>query len=120
MELSLMRLLTWQIRNRGQSYDGAANVSGHFNGLRTNILQEEPRATYVHCRAHKLNLAVQNAMKNNKVMRNILNMIQDLIAFIRGSSKRMAWFSEFNESDGFSGGKSLRPFCPTRWTMRLV
>ena len=33
----------------------------------------------------------------------------------------MAWFSQFNKSDGFNGArKSLRPFCSTRWTMRLV
>ena len=105
---------------RGQCYDGAANVSGHVNGLRTKILQEESRATYVHCRAHKLNLAVQDSMKNNTEMRNVLKVIQDLIAFIRGSPKRMAWFNQFNEGDIFSDKKSLRPFCPTRWTMRLV
>ena len=105
---------------RGQCYDGAANVSGHVNGLRTKILQDESRATYVHCRAHKLNLAVQDAMKNNSEMRNVLKVIQDLISFIRGSPKRMAWFNQFNEGDSFSDKKSLRPFCPTRWTMRLV
>ena len=106
---------------RGQCYDGAANVSGHISGLRTRILKDESRATYVHCRAHKLNLAVQDAMKNNKEIRDMLNLIRELIAFIRGSPKRLAWFSQFNESDRFNGaGKSLRPFCPTRWTMRLV
>jgi hypothetical protein len=60
-------------------------------------------------------------MENNKEIRDILNLIRELIAFIRGSPKRLAWFRQFNENDGFSGdGKSLRPFCPTPWTMRLV
>lgn len=40
--------------------------------------------TVVH---NKLNLAVQDAMKNNTEMRNVLNLIKDLIAFIRGSPK---------------------------------
>ena len=106
---------------RGQCYDGAANVSGHVSGLRTKILKDESRATYVHCRAHNLNLAVQDAIKNNKEIRDMFNLIRELIAFIRGSPKRLAWFSQFNESDGFNGArKSLTPFCPTRWTMRLV
>ena len=47
-------------------------------------------------------------------------MIQGLIAFIHRSPKRMAWFNQFHESDSFSDGNSLRPFRPTRWTMRLV
>ena len=109
---------------RGQCYDGAANVSGHISGLRTKILQDESRATYVHCRAHKLNLAVQDAMKSNKEIRDILNVIREFIAFIRGSPKRLAWFNQFRDNDADSDGaaprKSLRPFCPTRWTMRLV
>ena len=106
---------------RGQCYDAATNVSSHVSCLRTKILKDDSRATYVHCRAHNLNLAVQDAIKNNKEVRNMLNLIRELIAFIRGSPKRLAWFSQYNESDRFIGAlKSQRPFCPTRWTMRLV
>lgn len=105
---------------RGQCYDGAANVSGHISGLRTKIIEQENRATYVHCRAHTHNLAVQDAMKNNKEMRDMISLIRDLIAFNRGSPKRMAWFIKFTESDELSSGKSIQPFFPTRWTMRLV
>ena len=98
-----------------------SKCSGHISGLRTKILKDKSRATYVHCRAHNLNLAVQDAIENNKEIRDMLDLIRELIAFIRGSPKRLAWFSQFNESDGFNGvRKSLRPFCPTRWTMRLV
>ena len=43
-----------------------SNVSGHVSGLRTKILKDESRATYVHCRAHNLNLAVQDAIKNKQ------------------------------------------------------
>ena len=52
----------------------------------------------------------------------MLNLIRELIAFICGFPKPLAWFSQFNESGGFNNGagKSLSPFCPTRWTLRLV
>ena len=60
---------------RGQCYDGAATVSGHVTGLRTKIFQEKSHATYVHCRAHKLNLAVQDALKSNNEIRNVMGMI---------------------------------------------
>lgn len=41
---------------RGQCYDGAANVSGSRQGLQALLSQEEPRAVFVHCLAHTLNL----------------------------------------------------------------
>lgn len=37
---------------RGQGYDGASNMRGEFNGLKTLILQENSSAYYVHCFAH--------------------------------------------------------------------
>ena len=42
----------------GQGYDGASNMQGEFNGLKTLILKENPCAYYVHCFAHKLQLAL--------------------------------------------------------------
>ncbi|RWR97035.1 zinc finger MYM-type protein 1-like protein [Cinnamomum micranthum f. kanehirae] len=37
---------------RGQGYDGASNMRGHLNGLKTLIQNENPTAFYVHCFAH--------------------------------------------------------------------
>ena len=45
--LSLSRL-------RGQGYDGASNMRGELNGLKTLILSENPNARYIHCFAHQL------------------------------------------------------------------
>ena len=43
-------------QRRGQAYDGASNMSGVRNGAQALFKQEEPRALYVHCLAHSLNL----------------------------------------------------------------
>ena len=45
--LSLSRL-------RGQGYDGASNMQGQFNGLKTLIMKENESAYYVYCFAHQL------------------------------------------------------------------
>lgn len=45
---------------RGQCYDGAANMAGHFTGVAKRLQEEEPRALFVHCLAHALNLCLQN------------------------------------------------------------
>eukprot|EP00795_Rhopilema_esculentum_P009559 gene9559-17307_t len=57
---------------RDQCYDGAANMSGCVGGLRTRMQEVEKRAVYVHCRAHKLNLAVQDAMSSSKEIRDAI------------------------------------------------
>ena len=93
----LLRMQLDITKCRGQWYDGAANVSGHVSGLRSVVLKEESRGIYVHCRAHKLNLAVQDAMNNNEEICNVMVLVQELTAFIRGSPERLAWFSHFKD-----------------------
>ena len=39
-------------RIRGQGYDGASNMQGEFNGLKTLIMNMNASAYYVHCVAH--------------------------------------------------------------------
>jgi hypothetical protein len=48
---------------RGQGYDGANNMRGDLNGLQALSLQECPYAYYVHCYAHRLQLALVDASK---------------------------------------------------------
>ena len=59
--LSLSRL-------RGKGYDGASNMQGQFNGLKTLIMKENESAYYVHYFAHQLQLALVAVAKNhNKI-----------------------------------------------------
>lgn len=52
-----------------QDYDGASNMSGQFQGVQAHIRSKYPKALYVHCAAHSLNLAVSTA-SNIKPVRN--------------------------------------------------
>ncbi|KAH7668712.1 Ribonuclease H-like protein [Dioscorea alata] len=56
-------------------YDGASNMRGQFNGLKTLILNENPFVFYVHCFAHQLQLVVVS------VARNIL-AISDFFSYV--------------------------------------
>jgi len=49
---------------RGQGYDGASNMKGELNGLQALFLRECPYAYYVHCYAHRLQLALVTAAKD--------------------------------------------------------
>lgn len=104
---------------RGQCYDGAANVSGHITGLQKRINNVEPRALYVHCSAHTLNLVVQDSMMTVERSRDFLVLLKSLIVFVRNSPKRQSIFNDLQVENNLPS-KSLRPFCPTRWCMRIV
>ena len=43
---------------RGQGYDGAGNTSGKFRGYAALISQSCPRAVYIHCYSHVMNLCI--------------------------------------------------------------
>lgn len=45
---------------RAQTYDGAANMAGRFNGCQAIICRENPLALFFHCAAHSANLASEH------------------------------------------------------------
>ena len=106
---------------RGQAYDGASNMSGVRNSAQALFKQEEPRALYVHCLAHSLNLCVQDVSKMCHLLRDILDFIQNIIQLIKFSPKRLHLFESLRKEVTLNTGEtlpSLRTLCPTRWTVR--
>lgn len=100
---------------RGQCYDGASNMSGKLSGVQAQLSAINPKAVYVHCANHCLNLMFQDALSQITVCRDAMNSAKDMINFVRNSPKRYACFSSLQPDDN----ASLRPLCPTRWTMRV-
>ena len=70
---------------RGQCYDGAANMAGAKSGVATQIIQEEPRATFTHCYGHALNLAAGDTIKKNKLLRNALDTTFEISKLLKYS-----------------------------------
>ena len=106
---------------RGQAYDGASNMSGVRNGVQAIFKREEPRALYVHCLAHSLNLCVQDISKVCTLIRNTMDFIHDLIQLIKFSPKRLTMFDTLRKDVALNSGESsqsLRVLCSTRWTVR--
>lgn len=44
---------------RGQTFDGASNMSGCCNGAQAVVCQSQPLAVFIHCGAHCSNLAMK-------------------------------------------------------------
>lgn len=104
---------------RGQGYDGASNMMGHLRGVATQIKAEEAAAISVHCLAHCLNLCLQDTAKKCVPVRIALDIVMEISKLIRYSPKRTLVFEQCKQ-DLSIPGTSLRPLCPTRWTVRTV
>ncbi|XP_022842023.1 uncharacterized protein LOC111365717 [Olea europaea var. sylvestris] len=74
---------------RGQCYDGASNMSGEFNGLKTLILRENPCAMYIHCFAHQLQLAVVSVAHRNVMLSDLFNLLAIIVNLVGASCKRV-------------------------------
>ncbi|KAL8126708.1 hypothetical protein AgCh_013833 [Apium graveolens] len=75
-------------RIRGQGYDGASNMRGEFNGLKSLLLAENKSAHFVHCFAHQLQLTLVVVAKNHKKLGSFFNCIANLTNIVGGSCKR--------------------------------
>lgn len=60
----------------GQSYDGATVMSGKIGGLQAKIRDIYPEAIYIHCMAHRLNLAVVDTCKEIEGVRDFFNALE--------------------------------------------
>ncbi|KAJ6887928.1 zinc finger MYM-type protein 1-like [Populus alba x Populus x berolinensis] len=76
-------------RLRGQGYDGASNMQGEFNGLKTLILNSNLNAYYVHYFAHRLQLTLVAVTKKYNEVGDVFNFISSIINIVGASCKRM-------------------------------
>ena len=75
-------------RIRGQGYDGASNMQGEFNDLKTLIMRESSSAYFVHCFARQLQLTLVAVAKNHTEIACSFNWVAMLVNVVGGSNKR--------------------------------
>ncbi|XP_060872800.1 52 kDa repressor of the inhibitor of the protein kinase-like [Metopolophium dirhodum] len=98
----------------GQGYDGAAVMSGQFRGVRTIISEKYPKAQFIHCSAHTLNLVLAHSCEI-PMIRNCIGTIKTVINFFRQSALRDGLLKDAAESAG-AIHLNLVSLCETRWT----
>ena len=102
---------------RGQCYDGASSMSGYRSGVATMMQKEEPRAIFTHCYGHSLNLACMDTIKRCSLLRNCLDVVQEMTNLIKKSPRRDALLQTLKEEINVQS-PGIRVLCPTRWTVR--
>ncbi|XP_015162380.1 zinc finger MYM-type protein 1-like [Solanum tuberosum] len=84
---------------RGQGYDGASNMQGEINGLKSLILQDTSSAYYIHCFAHQLQLALAGLSKKNSDVDNFFYVLTNILNTIGASFKRRDSLRQHHEED---------------------
>jgi hypothetical protein len=72
---------------RAQTYDGAANMAGKFNGCQVHIKKRQPLALFTTCGAHSTNLVVSKAVEEAEFLRDALSRADDVITMYGQSRK---------------------------------
>ncbi|XP_047264635.1 zinc finger MYM-type protein 1-like [Capsicum annuum] len=114
---------------RGQGYDGASNMQGELNGLKSLILRDTPSAYSTHCFAHQLQLTLVALMKKNSDVDDFFCSISNVLNIVGASYKRMDLLrqhqaaqleeliisGEVHTGRGLNKKRALQRPCDTRW-----
>ena len=64
----------------GQGYVGVSTMAGHLTGVQKRIRDKYPRAKFVHCASHCLNLVINDQSKV-PIIKNTGDVIRETIHF---------------------------------------
>ena len=87
----------------GQGYDGCSTMAGEVSGVQQRIRDLYPKAYFMHCTSHWLNLVI-NDQNNVMEIRNAVAVIKSVIVYFRESSVRRHLVSR------------IPLLCETRWS----
>lgn len=105
---------------RGQCYDNAANMVGKNKGVKSHILKEYPRAFFLPCSAHSLNLLLSDMAVVVPSAMTFFGTIQRIYTLFSASVERWAILLKHLQQDGTStDGLTVKSISETRWECRL-
>ncbi|KAK3737215.1 hypothetical protein QZH41_011272, partial [Actinostola sp. cb2023] len=105
---------------RGQGYDGAASMSSQRVGVQAEIRNHgAPKAIYIHCAGHCLNLVVVHACALTAV-KNMIDKVKQVCIYFNYSPKRNGLLAAIIEDQHPENTrkKPLLTLCTTRWAER--
>ncbi|XP_019264501.1 PREDICTED: zinc finger MYM-type protein 1-like [Nicotiana attenuata] len=94
---------------RGQGYDGASNMQGEINGLKTLIMNDTPSAYCIHYFAHQLQLTLVAVAKKHYERREMLRDDQ------AEKLEELLMLGEVHTGSGLNQELGLQRAGDTRW-----
>ena len=87
-------------------------------GVETRIRALAPRALYVHCNSHVLNLSIASSCQIQAI-KNMIDTINETFKFFHFSPKRQRFFESILDKEIESHAvKKLKGLCKTQWVER--
>lgn len=79
---------------RGQGYGNGANMVGQYQGVQSRILNQNPRAFFMPCRAHSLNLVLEDTAKVSVQAMHFFGIIERIHTMFFASTARWDIFKK--------------------------
>ena len=73
---------------RGQGYDSVSNMRGSTKGVQARLLEINPKAAYMPCASHRLNLVIADGAKSSVVAISFFGYLQRIYNIFSASTKR--------------------------------
>ena len=107
---------------RGRCFDGASNMLGKRSGVAIQIYKEQPKAHYIHCHCHSLNLSIKDVTRSSKMLFDVMDTAGEISVLIKFSPKREKLFENLEQqiknSEQITANK-IAKLSTTRWTVRV-
>ena len=86
---------------RGQSYDNSANMKGKHSGVQARMLDINPKAVYVPCANHTLNLVVAHSANSSTEALTFFGVLTRLYVLFSFSAQRWEILKKHVEEEFF-------------------
>jgi len=97
----------------GQGYDNGSNMKEKHKGVQSRLRDINPRALYMPCACHSLNLTLCDMAKSCSKADSFFGIVQRIYVLFAGSTKR--WKFLLDHIDGLT----VKSLCNTRWESRI-
>ena len=97
---------------RGQSYDNGANMKGKHSGVQARMLDINPKAVYLPCANHTLNLVVVDSANSSTEALTFFGVLTRLYVLFSSSAQRWEILKKHVEL-------SIKSQSDTRWESRI-
>ncbi|XP_020242585.1 zinc finger MYM-type protein 1-like [Asparagus officinalis] len=112
--LSVLQLLDLDVDDiRGQGYDNGSNMKGKHQGVQKRLLEINPRALYMPCACHSLNLTLSDMAHSCVKAISFFGVVQRIYSLFSSSTKR--WKILIDNVPSFT----VKSLCNTRWESRV-
>jgi hypothetical protein len=98
---------------RGQGYDNGSNMKGKHKGVQSRLLDINPRALFMSCACHSLNLTLCDMAKSCTKAISFFGIVQRLYVLFSSSTKR------WDVLKGHVESLTVKSWCNTRWESQV-